>query len=129
MYSLPLSGRDRALGILVAGRHDEKPYDPEDMSFLEQLSKQIGIAVENALAYRQITELTQKLSQEKLYLEDEIRCESMPVENRLAKVIKVYCSVAAIEAAQSTAAAGSRWVRLPSVFCGFVSADTSCRLT
>jgi formate hydrogenlyase transcriptional activator len=76
VYSLPLLGRDRALGILVAGRHDEKPYDPEDMSFLEQLSKQIGIAVENALAYRQITELTQKLSQEKLYLEDEIRCEA-----------------------------------------------------
>jgi formate hydrogenlyase transcriptional activator len=76
VHTLPLLGRDRALGILVVGRDEDKPYDPEDMSFLEQLSKQIGIAVENALAYRQITELTQKLSQENLYLENEIRSQA-----------------------------------------------------
>jgi formate hydrogenlyase transcriptional activator len=36
----------------------------------------IAIAVENALAYRQISALTDKLVQEKLYLEDEIRTEA-----------------------------------------------------
>jgi len=35
-----------------------------------------AIAVENALAYGQISELTDKLAQEKLYLEDEIRTEA-----------------------------------------------------
>jgi formate hydrogenlyase transcriptional activator len=96
VYSLPLLGRDRALGILVVGRHDDKPYDPEDMSFLEQLSKQLGIAVENALAYRQITELTQKLSQENLYLENEIRSEAnfeeivgtSPVLQRILRLVE-----------------------------------------
>jgi formate hydrogenlyase transcriptional activator len=73
---LPLSGRDRALGILVLGRRADHPYAPDDIGFLGQVSNQIGIAVENALSYRQIAELTEKLSQEKLYLEDEIRTDA-----------------------------------------------------
>ena len=36
---------------------------------------QLAIAIENALAYREIAELKDKLAQEKLYLEDEIRGE------------------------------------------------------
>ncbi|MEG9439015.1 sigma 54-interacting transcriptional regulator [Edaphobacter sp. HDX4] len=43
------------------------------MDFLEQITKQIAVAVENALSYREISELKDKLTQEKLYLEDEIR--------------------------------------------------------
>jgi len=35
----------------------------------------VAIAVENALAYKKIAELKEKLTQEKLYLEDEIRTE------------------------------------------------------
>src|SRR5258705_11498861 len=34
---------------------------------------QVAIAVENALAYREIAELKDRLAQEKLYLEEEIR--------------------------------------------------------
>jgi formate hydrogenlyase transcriptional activator len=41
-----------------------------------QIASQVAIAVENALSYRQISELTNKLAQEKLYLEDEIRTEA-----------------------------------------------------
>jgi formate hydrogenlyase transcriptional activator len=74
--ALPLAGRDGARGVLVAGRRDDKPYAQDDMDFLGQVSNQIGIALDNALAYQQIAELTEKLSQEKLYLEDEIRSES-----------------------------------------------------
>jgi formate hydrogenlyase transcriptional activator len=40
-----------------------------------QVASQIAIGVENALAYKQITELKDKLAQEKVYLEDEIRSE------------------------------------------------------
>ena len=36
---------------------------------------QVAIAIENALAYREITELKDKLAQEKLYLEEEIAAE------------------------------------------------------
>ena len=42
--------------------------------------RQIAIAIENALAYHEISELKDKLAQEKLYLEEEIRGE-MNFEN------------------------------------------------
>ena len=45
------------------------------IGFLSQVANQVAIAVENALAYRQIADLKDKLAQEKLYLEDEIRSE------------------------------------------------------
>ena len=46
-----------------------------EIGFLSQLAGQIAIAIDNALAYRQITELSERLRQQKLYLEDELRSE------------------------------------------------------
>jgi formate hydrogenlyase transcriptional activator len=40
---------------------------------LKQVAAQVAIALDNARAYREIAELTQKLKKEKLYLQDEIR--------------------------------------------------------
>src|SRR5437867_4235157 len=54
----------------------EKPFVPEDVDFLSRASGQIAIAIENALAYHEISELKEKLAQEKLYLEEEIRSDS-----------------------------------------------------
>ncbi|MGD0212668.1 MAG: sigma 54-interacting transcriptional regulator [Terriglobales bacterium] len=45
------------------------------MDLLNQVANQVAIAVDNALAYRQIAELKDKLADEKSYLEDEIRSE------------------------------------------------------
>jgi formate hydrogenlyase transcriptional activator len=45
------------------------------MAFLGEVAKQVAIGVENALAYGQIADLKDKLTQEKVYLEDEIRSE------------------------------------------------------
>ncbi len=45
------------------------------MEFLRQVTAQVAIAVDNALAYGQIADLKDKLTQEKIYLEDEIRTE------------------------------------------------------
>jgi formate hydrogenlyase transcriptional activator len=73
---LPLLSRKRVLGILVLGRREEDRYIKEDIDFLTQVSNQIAIAVENALSFRQISELTDKLALEKLYLEDEIRTDA-----------------------------------------------------
>jgi formate hydrogenlyase transcriptional activator len=55
------------------GFYAETPFTPEDIDFLSRASGQIAIALENALAYREISELKDKLVQEKLYLEQEIR--------------------------------------------------------
>jgi formate hydrogenlyase transcriptional activator len=77
---IPLVNRGRALGILSIARKSEANFTPEDVEFLAQAAGQIAIAIENALAYHEISELKDKLAQEKLYLEEEIRSE-MNFEN------------------------------------------------
>jgi formate hydrogenlyase transcriptional activator len=72
---LPLSSRNRAIGVLVLGRLRDDAFREGDIIFLSQVANQIALAVENALAYREIRELKDQLSKEKLYLEDEIRTE------------------------------------------------------
>jgi len=72
---LPLISRNRAIGVLVLGRLRDDAFSEADIGFLSQVANQIALAVENALAYRQIQELKEQLSKEKLYLEDEIRAE------------------------------------------------------
>jgi formate hydrogenlyase transcriptional activator len=78
--NIPLANRGRALGILSILRTTETPFSPGDVDFLSRASGQIAIAIENALAYHEISELKDKLAQEKLYLEEEIRSE-MNFEN------------------------------------------------
>src|SRR6202035_5760370 len=56
-------------------RATEGSFTPEDVEFLSQAAGQIAIAIENALAYREISDLKDKLAQERLYLEEEIRSE------------------------------------------------------
>jgi formate hydrogenlyase transcriptional activator len=72
---IPLASRGRALGTLAIARATETSFTPRDIEFLSQAAGQIAIAIENALAYREISELKDKLAQEKLYLEEEIRSE------------------------------------------------------
>ncbi|PYR38444.1 MAG: Fis family transcriptional regulator, partial [Acidobacteria bacterium] len=72
---LPLVAHDRVLGVLSLGTVREHAFSEEDVAFLGQVAAQIAIAVENATAYREIAELKDKLQQEKVYLEDEIRSE------------------------------------------------------
>src|SRR5712671_4517342 len=78
--AIPLVNRGRALGILAILRTTEAPFSQEDINFLSRASGQIAIAIENACAYHEISQLKDKLAQEKLYLEEEIRSE-MSFEN------------------------------------------------
>jgi formate hydrogenlyase transcriptional activator len=73
---IPLVNRGRVLGFLSLLRRTETPFTSEDVDFLSRASGQIAIAIENALAYREISELKDKLAQERLYLEEEIRADS-----------------------------------------------------
>jgi formate hydrogenlyase transcriptional activator len=72
---LPLIGKNRMLGALSLGRLEDVPFTVDDVEFLTQVANQVAIAVENALAYTQIAELKDRLAQEKVYLENEIRSE------------------------------------------------------
>jgi formate hydrogenlyase transcriptional activator len=76
---IPLVSRDRPVGVLILARRGDG-FTHEDVDFLREASGQIAIAIENALAYREISQLKDKLAQEKLYLEEEIRSE-MNFEN------------------------------------------------
>jgi formate hydrogenlyase transcriptional activator len=73
--NIPLVSRGRALGILRVGRTAERPYDADEIDFLRLVGGQIAIAIENALAFEEITRLKDKLTEEKLYLEEEFRSE------------------------------------------------------
>jgi formate hydrogenlyase transcriptional activator len=71
----PLTIRERVLGVFGFSSSRENAFTGDDLTFLGQVANQIAIAVENALAYGQVSELKDKLAQENVYLESEIRSE------------------------------------------------------
>ena len=74
--SLPLTVHDRSLGTLNVGRfHGAPPFSADETELLAAVAKQVAFLVENALAYQEIADLKDRLSAEKVYLEDEIRTE------------------------------------------------------
>ncbi len=72
-YCLPLISHGRPLGTLVVASLTDDVFPEKDARLLEHVAKQISIAVENSLAYRREVERADKLREEKLYLQDEIR--------------------------------------------------------
>ena len=96
---LPLVSRNRVLGVLGLGRREESPFTQVDVDFLGQVANQIALAVENALAYREIHQLKEQLSKEKVYLQDEIRSgmnfvQIIGISASLRKTLKRLESVA-----------------------------------
>ena len=75
VWLIPLVSRGCLLGFYGLGRRGEESFSDDDSEFLVRIGSQIAIAVENALAFREISDLKNKLAQEKLYLEEEIRSE------------------------------------------------------
>ena len=75
LCDVPLISRNRLLGVLAVAKREENAFGDDEVSFLTQVANQVAIGVENALAYREIAELKDRLAQEKLYLEDELRGE------------------------------------------------------
>jgi formate hydrogenlyase transcriptional activator len=75
LVQVPLKGREGIVGVLGLGSKREKAFCPDDIAFLQQIARQVAIAIENATAFGEVSELKNKLALEKLYLEDEIRSE------------------------------------------------------
>jgi formate hydrogenlyase transcriptional activator len=101
---LPLASRGRIHGVLLLGRRDENNFSREEVKFLMQVASQVAIAVENALAYNKIAELKERLTQEKLYLEDEIRTELNfeEIVGKSAALRRVLQQVATVAPTDST---------------------------
>ena len=72
---LPMVSRDRVIGTLNLGRLREGAFSQGDVEFLAQVANQIAIGVENALNYEQVTEAREKLTEERNYLNEQIRTE------------------------------------------------------
>jgi formate hydrogenlyase transcriptional activator len=73
--SVPLVARGRVFASLNVGRLQNDGFSDAEVELLTQAAAQLALAVDNAFAYRRITELNDRLAEEKLYLEGEIRSE------------------------------------------------------
>jgi formate hydrogenlyase transcriptional activator len=72
---LPLSTARRRLGTLVFVSKRPSDYDAAGVGFLQLVANQVALAVENALAFREIEAFRDKLAEERAYLEEEVRTE------------------------------------------------------
>ena len=71
--TIPLVAGSGTLGALDLARMNLEPFTPDEVELLVQVASQIAVAIENALAYRELARIKDQLATEKLYLEDEIR--------------------------------------------------------
>ena len=72
---VPLLHRERTLGAMMVASRQQSAFSQHDAEVLGQVAGQVAMAVNNALAFKQIVELRDRLAQEKQYLEDEINVE------------------------------------------------------
>jgi formate hydrogenlyase transcriptional activator len=75
IHCVPLQTSKGILGVLEVGSSRENAFSEADQELLKQIADQVAIALDNARAYREIEELKDKLTEEKLYLEGEIISE------------------------------------------------------
>ncbi len=99
----PLISHGRVLGTLQVGSEREAAFTSKELSLLGLVALQVAVALDNAMAFRQIAELRDRLAEEKLYLEDELRTEYNFEEiigesSGLKRVLKQVETVASTEA-------------------------------
>ena len=63
------------VGVLTLGTRTEGAFTQTDLDFLTQVAQQIAIGVKNALEHRKLSESAERVSEQKSYLEEEIRAE------------------------------------------------------
>lgn len=73
---VPLIHRDVAVGVLAVASRREGAFAQRELEMLVQVADQVAMAVSNAVVFRQIADLRDRLRQEKLYLEEEINLEN-----------------------------------------------------
>jgi formate hydrogenlyase transcriptional activator len=72
---VPLTTHGRTFGTINFASRNPQNFSTPDVDLLRQVASQVAIALENALAFKEIDALKDKLAVEKLYLEEEIRTE------------------------------------------------------
>ena len=72
---LPLIGRERTLGVLSILSRQAGAFSEDDEAIFRQVGNSIALALDNVMAFQEVSEQKDKLREEKLYLEDEIRTQ------------------------------------------------------
>ncbi len=72
---LPLIGRRGVAGVLAAMKRSERAFEREDVIILEQVARQVAIAVENTLEYEKAIKDRDREAKQRLYLEEEVRAQ------------------------------------------------------
>jgi formate hydrogenlyase transcriptional activator len=71
--AIPLIGPRRTVGAFFVASREAGHFNEDDVELLSQVGRQIAVAIENALSYREIEALSDRLRVEAEYLRDEIR--------------------------------------------------------
>ncbi|MBX9447892.1 formate hydrogenlyase transcriptional activator FlhA [Dickeya chrysanthemi] len=107
---LPLSFGNRALGVLELAHRSALVVSEADLRLLRQIAARIAIALDNALAYEQITRLKDSLIHENFYLTEQLTehihqrsgDEFGEIIGRSAAIQQVLEQVAMVAASDST---------------------------
>jgi formate hydrogenlyase transcriptional activator len=101
---VPLMARGRAIGALLLQSFAPDRYSADDVPLLEEVAKQIALAVENMRAYEEIVRLRAKLEEENRYLQEEIKSdhnfEEIVGQSRVIK--EVFKAIEAVAPAGAT---------------------------
>src|SRR5271157_1829744 len=104
MAIAPMITAGGPLGVITMGSRQPDNFGQEDLDLLSQISTQIALAVDNAIAHGRVTEARDRLEEERLYLESEIRSEYNfeDIVGKSAALRKVLDQVAIVAPTGST---------------------------
>jgi len=104
MAIAPMVTAGGPLGVITMGSRQPDNFGEEDLDLLSQISTQIALAVDNAIAYGRVTEARDRLEEERSYLESEIRSEYNfeDIVGKSAALRKVLDQVAIVASTSST---------------------------
>ena len=104
MAIAPMLTASGPLGVMTMGSRQPDNFGQEDLDLLSQISTQIALAVDNAIAYGRVTEARDRLEEERLYLESEIRSEYNfeDIVGKSAALRKALDQIAIVAPTQST---------------------------
>ena len=102
--SVPLAAKGRVIGTLNVGSRETGRYGQEDCELLIAIADQVVLAIQNMLAYEEITALKSRLEQENLYLQEESRAEGTlgDVIGESPAIRKVLASVRLVAGTDAT---------------------------
>ena len=99
---LPLATRSGKLGTLLVGSAKADAFADADAAILAQASSQIAIAIDNARAYERLSTVNARLTDEKQYLELELRQEFGEIVGASSALLQVLQAVKTVAPTDST---------------------------